>query len=110
MKTASNKGAKPKAKRRVSASTSQSVPDRKELAKKEVHQLVESREGAMEHLCIHETDCSIKVCRVDRTIILGELLFASPTRDLALRIEDGALSHLISWSDELPILKSLLGK
>ena len=102
--------AKPKAKRRSKARAEQEAPDRGELVKKEVYQLVGSREGAMEHLCIHETDCSIKICRVDRTIILGELLFPSPTRDLALRIEDGTLSHLISWADELPILKSLLGK
>ena len=101
---------KPKTKRRAKASAEMNAPDLNELVKKEIHQLVASREGAREHLCIHENDCSIKICRVDRTIILGELLFPSPTRDLALRIEDGALSHLISWADELPILKSLLGK
>ena len=57
---------KPKAKRRARASAELNAPDLNELVKKEIHQLIGSREGAMEHLCIHENDCSIKICRVDR--------------------------------------------
>lgn len=76
--------------------------------RKEVNDLVYSREGKMERLMVYDVDTSLQICRVDKTIIVGEILFASPTRDLSIRVDDSTLSHLICWSDQVPTLRRLL--
>ena len=99
-----------KPKRKKTRKVKEPVIDPMAQVKAEVELLANSREGQMEHIVLHETGTSIQICCVDKTIILGEVLFPSPTRDLAIRIEDGTLAHLISWNDDLPILQSLLGR
>jgi len=99
-----------KPKRKKSRKVKEIIVDPMSKVRAEVDLLANSREGQMERIVLYDTGTSIQVCRVDKTIILGEVLFPSPTRDLAIRIDDSTLSHLISWNESLPILRSLLWK
>ncbi len=73
----------------------------------EVRSLADSKDGVIQSIVLHEKGGSIQVCKLDKTIILGELILPSPTRDLQLRVEDTALKDLISWGSDYPVLKRL---
>tara|TARA_Y100000996_G_scaffold412744_1_gene399531 strand:- start:1116 stop:1454 length:339 start_codon:yes stop_codon:yes gene_type:complete len=98
--------AKAKAKTVIEKPKAQEVSDT-EHAISEVRSLADSKQAKIGQIVLHEKGGSIQVCKLDKTIILGELILPSPTRDLQLRVEDTVLQDLISWGSDYPVLKRL---
>jgi len=98
--------AKSKTKTAIEKPKAQELSD-SEHAIAEVRSLADSKDGVIQSIVLHEKGSSIQICKLDKTIILGELILPSPTRDLQLRVEETSLKDLINWGSDYPILKRL---